>query len=65
MLVERVQKAITEPPEEKKQRDEANGVERFFEGQLGRSCALLVRDAEGAVPPKRTGRHDGFTWLSW
>lgn len=42
MLVECVEETIGKAPKEEENCDEANGVERFFERELGGSRALLV-----------------------
>lgn len=42
MFVERIEEAVGKAPEEKEDGDEANGVKRFFEGELGGFRALLV-----------------------
>lgn len=57
MLVEGVEQAVGEAPEEEEDGDEADWVERLLEGQLGRLCPLLVRGAQGAALPEGFGNH--------
>lgn len=57
MLVEGVQQAVGEAPEEEEDGDEADWVERLLERQLGRLCPLLVRGTQGAALPEGFGEH--------
>lgn len=57
MLVEGVEQAVGEAPEEEEDGDEADWVERLLERQLGRLCPLLIRGAEGAALPEGFGEH--------
>lgn len=57
VLVQGVEEAIGESPEEEQDGNEADRVERFLEGQLGGLCPLLVRRAQGAALPEGFGKH--------
>lgn len=57
VLVEGVEQAVGEAPEEEEDGDEADWVERLLEGQLGRLCPLLVRGAQGVALPEGFGNH--------
>lgn len=57
VLVQGVEEAVGEAPEEEEDCDEADRIERFLEGQLGGLCPLLVRGAQGAALPEGFGKH--------
>lgn len=62
VLVQGVEQAVGEAPEEEEDGDEADWVERLLEGQLGGLCPLLVRGAQGAALPEGFGKHLVLTW---
>lgn len=57
VLVEGVEQAVGEAPEEEEDCDEADWEQRLLEGQLGGLCPLLVRGAQGAALPEGFGKH--------
>lgn len=57
MLVQGVEQAIGEAPEEEEDGDKADWEERLLQRQLGGLCPLLVRGAQGAALPERLGKH--------
>lgn len=52
MLVQGIEQAVGEAPEEEEDGDEADWEERLLERQLGGLCPLLVRGAQGAALPE-------------
>lgn len=57
VLVQGVEEAVGEAPEEEEDGDETDRVQRLLEGQLGGLCPLLVRRAQGAALPEGFGKH--------
>lgn len=58
MLVQRIEQAVTETPEEEQDCDETDGVYRPTERQLGRRRCLVVGDTERPALPEAFGEHD-------
>lgn len=57
MLVQGVEQAVTETPEEEEDGDEDDGEERLTKGQFGSLCAARVIGLEGA-PLEEASSHD-------
>lgn len=57
MLVQGVEKAIGEAPEEEEDGDKADWVERLLESQLGCLRPFLIRGAQRAALPEFFGEH--------
>ncbi len=57
MLVEGVQQAVREAPEEEEDGDEANGVEGVSKGQLGGFRRPVVANSEGTLPEESLDAH--------
>lgn len=57
MLIQGVEQAIGEAPEEEEDCDEADWVEGLLESQLCCLCPLLVRGPQGAALPEFFGEH--------
>lgn len=57
MLIQGIEQAVGEAPEEEEDCDEADWVEGLLESQLCCLCPLLVRGPQGAALPEFLGEH--------
>lgn len=57
VLVQGVEQAIAEAPEEEEDGDKAEGKEGFSEGELGCLCDLVIAHSQGAPLPPLSREH--------
>lgn len=59
VLVQRVEQAVTEAPEEEEDGDEREGKDGLSQRELSSSCAALVVGLERPLPEEGRNTHDG------